>query len=129
MRSAWDDDEDDLQAAQEETFGEYFRYEPRVARPNKPTVADPSRPVVNCLPVVFMNPHENERLRLNQTTISSSNPTIEIRACNLQFDVKQHDVIVRLRSQQRYEITNIRPNGHGVLKLDLVELGLNQQRA
>jgi hypothetical protein len=46
MRSAWDDIEDNLQAAQENTFGEFFTYEPRVSRANKPTVADPARPVV-----------------------------------------------------------------------------------
>ncbi|MBU4531251.1 MAG: hypothetical protein KUA43_13895 [Hoeflea sp.] len=128
MISAWDQSEDQLQASQEEEFGEFFSYEPRLQRPNKPTMADPVRPVVNCLPAVFMNPHENERMRLYQTTISTRNPSIEVRGCNLPFEIKQGDQLVRLRSQQRYEITNIRPNGYGVIKLDLVELGLSQQR-
>lgn len=128
MISAWDAYENQIQSAQENTFGEYFTYEPRISRANKPTVAHPSQTVVNCLPAVFTMPSDSDRLRHAYTEHSTRNPSIEIRACNLPFDVQQGDVLVQQRSGRRFEVTGIRPSGYGLLKLDLIKLGLSPQR-
>lgn len=134
MLSAWDRDEDDLQQAQEEVFGEYFRYEPRLQRPNKPTVPDPARQPLDCLAGVFTRPFVSDNFNpsalstkgLKFTDMAQRKPAVEFRASLIPFEIKQGDQIVRLANGVRYEITVPEANGFGVITVRLIELGRSE---
>jgi hypothetical protein len=75
-----------------------------------------------------MMPADSDRLRHAYTEHSTRNSSIEIRLCRLPYDVRQHDVLVQQRSCRRFEVVNMQPNGHGIAKLDLIEMSLSPQR-
>lgn len=131
MISAWDRSEDELQAAQEEAFGSVWCLRPRLQRPNKSTIDDPSRVPVPCFPGVFTNPATSERMRYQQVTNISRNPALQVRA-HLVQGIKQGDQLDRKDGAgnviETYEVTGIRANGHGILELDVVQLGLASNR-
>lgn len=125
MISAWDNNEDELQQAQEEVFGEAVRFTPRLARPNKPTIADPTRQSF-IIRGVIMTPHKVIKGERFESKHSSSNPVLQVRASVLS-DIKQGDHFDRLdivgRTLEAYEAASIEPNGAGMIEVRLMQLG------
>jgi hypothetical protein len=130
MISAWDKSEDKLQAAQEKAFGSEWRFRPRLARPNKPTIADPLRQARR-LRAVFMRPHSFALAGRECVQHSTGNPALEVRASVLN-DIQQGDHFERLDAAgevvEVYECAVPKWNGHGMATVELIQLGRSDRR-
>jgi hypothetical protein len=111
-------------------FGEQFVLRPMRARPNKGPVPDDDRQVI-CFTGQMRQPHKSEhmgRLRpAGRADISVTQPQVEALLCDFPEPPRQGDLVERVDPATVYEVSDIRPNGHGRCAIKLLMPGVRNQ--
>lgn len=116
----------------DDTFGECWTYLPMArADTNARATPDPDRAVVTPLIAVWFGPYarafsaetRKQGLKPERPGHASSRPVCDLDLGRLPYAPVAGDRIVRLQTNQLYEIAERRPNGVGRAALDLNLLG------
>ena len=124
----WDEIEAEINGQLNEVVGEEFTLIPVRSRPNKRAVVDTLRGAV-VLCGIFTRQYVNENVNstnlsskgLKFTNVASRSPILEIRACDVPYEVLQGDFLIRKANGVSYQVTNPQANGHGIITVQLVE--------
>jgi hypothetical protein len=106
-----------------EEFGEMFTVKPMTQKPNYGSVADPSRPVA-AFSAAFSWEAQSVKVAGDDTNVSSRNPTASYMRCDLPYNLRRTDVLVRHFDGSMFEITDVKPDGMSGAKAELVQSGV-----
>lgn len=108
-------------------FGEQFVHRPMRQRTNKTPVVDETRPVT-CFVGQMRQPYHGEHMgrsrKQARPDVSSSQPSILCLLCDFSDPPRQDDVIERVNPQAAFDVSDVRPDGHGRVRLTLLERGV-----
>ncbi|CUA90911.1 hypothetical protein IMF23_04325 [Chelatococcus daeguensis] len=131
MPSAFDDLNGELNAAVDAVFAEGFVLRPRaVTKPNGRSEPDPSRAVVDFLGItaeVASRANSGQRIahmapRSDRAGFASSRINVGVSPGQLPYRPRTGDYVLRVDTNELFEIAEIRPDGMGGYALDLNEL-------
>lgn len=111
-------------------FGEYFLWQPRVARPNRPSLEDTSRGGSRRVCMIFtdfgrVSEDFNNQMK-SPSGIEATMPRAEVHADQFGgHEVHQGDLFTREEggSVDSFEVTRIQRMEHNLVKLYFVQLG------
>jgi len=128
MLSVFDQAEELMAEAQRNEFGDGYTFYPMIKRPNRRAVGDTSRlPFDFC--AIWFSPSKmtdidknnivDRRSHMRFTAHSQTTPMITVAICDLAYEPKQWDFVVRATNGNIYEITDLHPSGHSTIDLIL----------
>lgn len=112
----------------DDLYGEPWTYLPMAKDdPNGRRSPDPDRVVVSCLTAVWIGPFarafsaetRRQGVKPEHPGHASDRPVCDLALCRLPYRPRAGDRVVRLQTEQTYEIAEPRPNGMGRAALDL----------
>ena len=118
----WDDLENRLSGDTDRQFAEAFLFCPRIAAPNKRSIADPDR-AAQSFQMVFDERHSGIKVGKAQQKISSLEPWADLELSLLASPVAAPDIFIRVKTGKAYQIIDVQPDGQGRAKLWAVYIG------
>lgn len=118
------DVEDEMHGAVDEVFAEQFNVLPMVVPPNESARPDPSR---RSFPFYgkFVDEGDTANLNLEEMRVSTSDPYIVIRKCQLNGNtLRRGDLILRCRTNEQYEVKENKPDTLSGLFIRLHQMGV-----
>lgn len=107
----------------QEEFGETFILRPQRSRPNYSTSPDPTR-LEMVITAIFSWPSRNVNLVMNETVVTSRDPELHVRRCDLAYDLIKGDQIVRCKTGEVFEIIKREPDTYSGICYQLLQMGV-----
>lgn len=132
LNNPFDEAEALLNARMATAIGENFTLIPRVTRPNKSPMDDPSRVSIDFCGVWYEKHRHsdgdkdasiNKKSNMRYTVHSVSSMYVQVNACDLDYEPRQGDLVSRNVPGLTYSVIDVEPSGSGTLNIVLNELG------
>jgi hypothetical protein len=93
-----------------------------LARPNYSPQPDPKKPPYS-LSAVFSWESRMVKLGMEDMGVSSRDPKLYVRVCDLKFPVNTRDQFQQCSTGLLFEVTNPQKDGLSGMEIDLVQMG------
>lgn len=103
-------------------FAEMWVHISTVKKPNYGPQEDKTKPQY-MLPAIFENEAKSIRLGLEETNISSRDPTLYVQRCVLEREIINGDWFQRCRSGDLYQVVDVKKDGASGVEVALTQLG------
>lgn len=124
----------DMADAIDETMGELVILTPMTKRPNYSAEPDPTKPTFT---VTMVFTHKSALAftdaRAKRTTnnaeistvmgIQTRKPRFSVKACNLQFELRNGFRLTRCFDETEWEVTSTQPDGISRIEIDVTQIG------
>ena len=104
-------------------FSECFQINPMKTRPNYSPATDPTRKSFT-LTAIFEWESKMVGLGMETMEVSSREPKLTARRCDIPSPVKRGDRITRIITGEMFEVTETHPDSLSGVKIKMVELGV-----